>query len=231
MIHMKHYLPVQVFAKALLINRKQWTSTSISFEVAVFLTRRLCCRREPLHNASTCAESLHLNLGQHNEQKEHWHYLQSANIGKLSKNHFTTVPVKDWCMSPHGIMGPPDKRSQNSVNKFQLARPLTMPNFVKSPTKSLRDTCCGNIFSPVKQAKVHPRSPDLSPIDRQYTSFYRHSVVTLALDYFVSEISLVLYCKCHFCTYRPRLSPKIWRCSPRVRSMSSVMQWARLLAN
>ena len=49
---------------------------------------------------------------------------------------------------------------------------------------------------------MHPRSPDLSLIDRPYTSFYRHSVVTLALDYFVnSEISLVLYRKSHFRTY------------------------------
>jgi len=38
------------------------------------------------------------------------------------------------------------------------------------------------------------------------TSFYRHSVVTLALDCCISEISLVLYCKC---THTPRLSPKI----------------------
>jgi len=39
----------------------------------------------------------------------------------------------------------------------------------------------------------HARSLDMSPIDKPYTSFYRHSVVTLALDFFVSEISLVLY--------------------------------------
>jgi len=46
---------------------------------------------------------------------------------------------------------------------------------------------------------------------------YRHFVVTLTLDRLVSEISLVLYRKYHFCTYRPRLSSKIWRCFPRVR--------------
>jgi len=44
----------------------------------------------------------------------------------------------------------------------------------------------------------------MSLIDRRYTSFYRHSVVSLALDCFVSEISLVLYRKCHFCTYHPK---------------------------
>jgi len=36
---------------------------------------------------------------------------------------------------------------------------------------------------------------------RPYTTFYRHSAVTLALDNFVSEISLVLYRKCHFVTF------------------------------
>jgi len=35
--------------------------------------------------------------------------------------------------------------------------------------------------------------------------------------------------RCHFCTYPHRLSHKIWICSPRVRSMSSVVQWARSL--
>ena len=52
-----------------------------------------------------------------------------------------------------------------------------------------------------KKNKVQLRSPDLSPIDRTYMSFYRHSVVRLAPDCFVSEISLVLYLKFHFCTY------------------------------
>jgi len=41
----------------------------------------------------------------------------------------------------------------------------------------------------------HVRSPGLSPIDRPYTSFYRHFVVTLAADCFDSEISLLLYSK------------------------------------
>jgi len=45
------------------------------------------------------------------------------------------------------------------------------------------------------------RSPNLSTIDRPYTSSYKQSVVSLALDCFVSEILLVLYRKCDFCTY------------------------------
>jgi len=148
----------------------------------------------------------------------------SANMGKLSAN-FASVPVNDWCMSPHGITGPPDQSSRNSGNKFRLDRPLTRPNFV-----ALRQKACG--ISVVKKmilrksAKVHTRSPDLS-ISRLYTISYRYSVATLALDCFVLEISLVLYRKCHFCTYPLRLSPKVWRCSPRIRSMSSILQWAR----
>ena len=54
----------------------------------------------------------------------------------------------------------------------------------------------------------HARSPDLSSIDRPYTSFYRHCVISLALDYFVSEILQVLCSKCHFCTYTLLFHPK-----------------------
>jgi len=53
------------------------------------------------------------------------------------------------------------------------------------------------------------RSRNLSPFDRPYMSFYRHCVVSLPPDCLVSEISLVLYRKCHFFTYHPHLSLKI----------------------
>jgi len=58
-----------------------------------------------------------------------------GNMGKLSKNHFSSVSVKDWCMSPHGITGPPDQSSQNSGNKLRLTTPLTRPKFVVFPQK------------------------------------------------------------------------------------------------
>jgi len=38
--------------------------------------------------------------------------------------------VKDWCISPHGVAGPPNQSSSNSGNMCWLARPLTLPNFV-----------------------------------------------------------------------------------------------------
>jgi len=41
----------------------------------------------------------------------------------------TSASVTNWCMSPHGIAGPPDHSSRNSGNKCRLARPLTVPNF------------------------------------------------------------------------------------------------------
>ena len=102
--------------------------------------------------------------------------------------------------------GTPDQSSRNSGNKFPLAIAV---KFRCAPTKmcdiSLEEEFC----SPEKLAKVHPKSPDLSPIDMPYTSFYRHSVVTLALDCFVSETSLVLYRKCHFCPYPLVFHPKL----------------------
>jgi len=53
----------------------------------------------------------------------------STNVEKLSKNHFTSALVKDYCMSPHG-MGPLDQSSRKSGNKCRLVRPLTLPYFV-----------------------------------------------------------------------------------------------------
>jgi len=59
------------------------------------------------------------------------------------------------------------------------------------------------------QVRGHARSSDLSPIDRPYTSFYRHSLVTSSrplrfrdIAGFVSQMSLLCI--------PPRLSPKIW---------------------
>jgi len=59
------------------------------------------------------------------------------------------------------------------------------PNSAKfrhAQTKSVRDIRRKKFCSQEKNVKVHLRSPDLSPIDRPYTSFYQHPGVTLALD-------------------------------------------------
>ena len=112
---------------------------------------------------------------------------------------------------------PPEKVVQSSPNSGSKCRPLT----AKFRCASIKQKVCKislveKFCFPEKQAKVHPISPGFSPIDRLYTRFYRHSVVTLAL-------SLVLYRKCHFCTY-PLIFHQKFGDVPLVRSMSSVVQ-------
>ena len=101
--------------------------------------------------------------------------------------------------------------------------PITVPRR-RAPTKYVRDIRCGKILLPGKVGRSAPMSPDLSPIDRPFTSFYRQSVVTLALDRFVSETSLVFFIpNSTFAYVPPHLLPK--RCLlPRVKSISSVLQ-------
>jgi len=151
---------------------------------------------------------------------------KSKTIGKRAevvKNHFTSASMKDWCMSQHGITGPRTKIQRNSGNKFPLARPLTRPNFVTLRQK-VRDIRCGKILLPGKVGQSSPWSPDLSPIDRPYTSFYRHFVVILVLDCFVSEIYWWFCIANATFVHTPALSSKIWKRFPKVRSMSSVVQ-------
>jgi len=68
-----------------------------------------------------------------------------------------------------------------------------------------------------------------SIIDRPYTNFYTHSIVTLALDCFVSEMftGFVSQIPLLYIPLVLRLSRRVSRCWPRVRSMSS--EWARSL--
>jgi len=46
-----------------------------------------------------------------------------ANMGKLSKTHFTSASVKDWCILPYCRMVSWNHRSRNSGDMFQLVRP------------------------------------------------------------------------------------------------------------
>jgi len=81
----------------------------------------------------------------------------------------------------------------------------------------------GKFCSQEKLAKVHSRSPDLPPIDRPHTSFYRHAIVTMVLDCFVSEISDIAGIANATFAIPLCLPPKILRCFPKVRSISSVI--------
>jgi len=51
-------------------------------------------------------------------------------------------------MSLHGVAGPPVQRSPNSGNKFWIARPLTLPNFVGLWQK-VWDICCMTCYGPM----------------------------------------------------------------------------------
>jgi len=92
-----------------------------------YLTRRSCWCREPTSDAGHLYRKL-APIPQAMQWIERTLEL-SANIGKLSINHFTSVSVKDWCMSLHCITVPGPKFTKFR-NKFRLARPPTLPNFV-----------------------------------------------------------------------------------------------------
>jgi len=98
-------------------------------------TRNPCCRRELPRDAGHLYRKLALNPGAmpwiETSQK------LSANMGKLSKNHFTSASVKDWRMSPHGITGPLNKVNEIRGISFNWLDPLTRPNFV-----ALRQKVC-----------------------------------------------------------------------------------------
>jgi len=65
---------------------------------------------------------------------------------------------KDWCMSLHGIAGPPVQSSPNSGNMFWITRPLALPNFVGLRQK-VRDVCCQKLLTPVERGKLDQSSP------------------------------------------------------------------------
>ena len=108
-------------------------------------TRRPCCRREPPRDAGHLYRKI-VPYPWATQWIERTLKL-SANIEKLSINHFTSVSVKDWCMLPHGVTRPSGQSSRNSRNKFRLARPPMLPNFV-ALWKKVCDIRCGVFLSP-----------------------------------------------------------------------------------
>jgi len=89
----------------------------------------------------------------------------------------------------------PNFRRTSIVTKRLYGSRCHLPNFVALRQKLCEMSVVEKFCSPEEYAKVHPWCPDLSPIDRSYTIFCRHCVVTLAVDCYVSDISLVLYRK------------------------------------
>ena len=69
--------------------------------------------------------------------------------------------------------------------------------FRRAATKSVRDIRCGKILLPGKNRPKFALSHQICHQSVGHTRVSIDTVVTLALDCFVSEISLVLYRKCH----------------------------------
>jgi len=77
----------------------------------------------------------------------------SVNIGKLLKKHFTSVPVKDWCMLPHGIdCRTPDQSSWNSGICFNWPDPQNHNN------AKFRCTLTDSVHSRYPMLKILPPS-------------------------------------------------------------------------
>ena len=105
-------------------------------------------------------------------------------------------------MPPHGITRPLDQSSRSSENKFRLHG--RTPNAAKvrcAPTKGVRDIRCGKLLLPGKVGQSSPQATRFVINRWVVQSFYRHSDEKLWMDSFVSDISLILYLKCHFCTH------------------------------
>jgi len=180
----------------------------------------------------TCAQSLHLFLA-NAVNRENTKTIGKR--GKLSKNHFTCV---QWRTDACRCMVSRDPRTnvhEIGGTSLEWPDPPTSPNFV-----ALWQKVCEIAYlfwKNVAHQEIRPKFTLGYQICHQ--SIGRTQVYFLqtlcsnfgSIDWFVSEISLVLYRKCHFCTYgyTPPLSPKIWRCFCRVRSIGSVLHSAKCL--
>jgi len=113
----------------------------------ITLTRKPCCHREPLCIAGHLYRKLavHLILEQCSEQKEY--YRQTW--GSCRK---TTLQVHQWrtdachCM----VSRDPQTTSRNSGNKFRLARPPTLPNFIAIRPNVCEISSVEKFYSPEK---------------------------------------------------------------------------------
>jgi len=91
-----------------------------------------------------------------------------ANVTKFK----TSASVKDWCMSPHGNAGPQNQSSPNSGNKFPLASPLTVQNFVTirqevSEISAIENLCSTKMWVKVQQnilGNATPQNPQPTQI-------------------------------------------------------------------
>jgi len=85
----------------------------ISKYTKIYLNKKPCCRRERPHAAG--CRHLYRKLAPNPRATQWIERTLKLSANMLSKNYFTSVPVKDWCMSPHGITRPLDQSSRNSI--------------------------------------------------------------------------------------------------------------------
>jgi len=70
----------------------------------------------------------------------------------------TSASVNDWCMSPHGIAGPPTKVHQIRAISVEWPDPNDA-KFRRAPTKSAPDVRFQKILTPYKEKKLDQNSP------------------------------------------------------------------------
>jgi len=68
----------------------------------------------------------------------------------------TSASLKNWCMSPHRIAGPPAQSSRNSGSKcLSIYQTPNHAKFRHPLTRSVRDIRCRKFLIPKKWTKVH----------------------------------------------------------------------------
>jgi len=173
-------------------------------------TRRRCCCSEPLHDARHLYRKLASNhrATQWIERTLKHREVVKKLLYKCTREELMHVAA--WC---HETPGPKFTKFRDwpdpNATRFRCASTKMFEISVRPLWKS-----CS-----LEKAKVHCSSPDLSPIDRPYVSFYRQSVITLALDCFVFRDIADYVSQVPLLRIPPPLSPKMWRYSPRISVM------------
>jgi len=122
------------------------------------------------------------------------HFSENYNVWNLAVTNDatkveTSASVKNWCISPHGIVGFLDQSSPISGNRCRLARPLTPPNFVALRQEAWEISAVENFCRSKKWTKVHqnPLRPAThqSPSLRQISSLSTKRCARKTLQIFI----------------------------------------------
>jgi len=177
----------------------------------------------------TCTENLHLSSSGNAVNRKNTKTVEKH--GQLSKNHFTSVLVKDWFMSPHGITVPP-RINVHEIRgiSFDWPAPITLQFLSrcdkKWATKSVRDIHCGKNVAPGKAGQSFTLGYQIchESIGRTRVSIQtRCSNFGFILLRFRDIVGATF-------AHLPLLFPTKFGDVPLERSMSSVLQWVRSLS-